>query len=200
MVDVLAEWSQAHGGYDVSRSLLVRNWLRAMTWMARPMVARGVPADAVTAAGVAAAVVAARSARRPARRPAAAFVLLSAVLDGLDGAVARQRGSTGARGVVVDRAADRVADVLFPVALRRAGCPRRLAVAAGAASVAFEALRDARRAAGRHDIGTVTVAERPFRVVAVSVGLVTSPVAGAVTIVVMSGVGAWQLVVVDRQP
>lgn len=196
MVDVLAEWSQAHGGYDVSRSLLVRNWLRAMTWMARPMVARGVPADAVTAAGVAAAVVAARSARRP----AAALVLLSAVLDGLDGAVARQRGSTGARGVVVDRAADRVADVLFPVALRRAGCPRRLAVAAGAASVAFEALRDARRAAGRHDIGAVTVAERPFRVVAVSVGLVTSPVAGAVTIVVMSGVGAWQLVVVDRQP
>jgi len=196
VVDVLAEWSQAHGGYDVSRSLLVRNWLRAMTWMARPMVARGVPADAVTAAGVAAAVVAARSARRP----AAALVLLSAVLDGLDGAVARQRGSTGARGVVVDRAADRVADVLFPVALRRAGCPRRLAVAAGAASVAFEALRDARRAAGRHDIGAVTVAERPFRVVAVSVGLVTSPVAGAVTIVVMSGVGAWQLVVVDRQP
>jgi phosphatidylglycerophosphate synthase len=189
VVDALAEWSQRHGGYDVSRSLLVRTWVRAMTRLGRPLAVRGVPADAVTAVGVAAAVAAARAPRRM----AASLVLLSAVIDGLDGAVAAQQASTGVRGVVADRVADRTADVLFAVVLRRAGCPRGLAVASAAASLGFEGLRDVRRARGRGDIGTVTVAERPMRVAAVVIGLVTSPTAAAAALVMAAAIGARQL-------
>lgn len=189
--DLLDAWSREHGGYDADRSVLVRGWLAAMNRLARPLARRHVAPDLLSGLGVASAVAAVVA---PGRRLAAGLVMATAVLDGLDGAVARQRGLASARGGHVDRLADRVTDVLFATALARAGCPRRLAVGAGAATLAFEAQRDVARWSGRRGIGTVTVAERPIRVATVTLALAFAPAAGGAVVVAQCVVGAAQLV------
>lgn len=186
--DALEEWSRRHGGYDASTSVAVRGWLALVHALARPLARRGWSPDAVSLLGV----VSAGAACVAPRRAGAALVLTTAVLDGVDGALALQRGCDSRHGVAVDHLADRGTDVLFAVALARAGCPRRLATAAAGASVGYELLRDGLRFLGR-DTAAVTVGDRPFRVGTVAVALVVSPTAGAGVAAVQSAAGAVQL-------
>jgi len=186
--DALREWSRRHGDYDLSRSRLVRGWVRSMHRLAAPLARRRVSPHLVTAAGV---LCAAASTVAP-RRPAAALVVTCAVLDGVDGAVAVQRGVAGAAGTVVDHGADRVTDVLFAVALHRAGARRRTATAAAVGALGFEAARDVARLSGHARLDAVTVGERPMRVAAVAAGLLAAPTAGAVAVSVLTAAACVQ--------
>lgn len=191
--DALRHWSHLHDGYDVDRSRLVRGWLGLMHVLAQPLVARDVPATAVTVCGVAAAVGAAGSPGPV----ASVLVLATALCDGLDGAVAlgRRAGGlpTARHGTAIDHAADRVTDVLFAAALARAGAPRPLATAAGATTVGYELTRSWWRRSGRGG-PVVTVGERPIRVAVVCAGLVAAPTLGAATVVVLTSIAAARLV------
>jgi len=142
----------------------------------------------------AAAVLAAAGATRMPARAAAVAVGASVVLDGLDGAVAMQRGVDSAWGTVVDHVADRCSDCLFDVALRRAGAPKGLCTAAALSAVGFETLRGALRLAGSGDVARATWGDRPTRVAAVVLGLVAFPTAGAAAVTTVSVVGVGQLV------
>ena len=172
----LAAWSRRHGGYDVSRSRVVRGWLR-FVWAASAPFAR-VPADAVSAAGVVAAAGAVMTRSRP---TAAGLVVATGVLDGIDGAVARRRGRISDRGAFVDTAADRITDVLFLLALARAGARPSLVRMAAAGIGALEAQRSIARRRNE-PVTVVTLGERPFRVAYVALGLVSAPSAGAAVI------------------
>jgi CDP-diacylglycerol--glycerol-3-phosphate 3-phosphatidyltransferase len=92
----------------------------------------------------------------------AALVVVSAVLDGLDGAVARATGTATDRGRTLDHVADRTSDLALLVSLGLLGgsawAPPALAVA-GATTLAQESVR-----ARSGPLG-LTVAERPTRVV-----------------------------------
>jgi hypothetical protein len=95
---------------------------------------------------------------------------------------------------VIDHLADRITDVLFAVALRRAGARCGSAVAAGATTVGFELGRDVLRIAHRRPRSVVTIGERPTRVAATVIGLRTSPTAGAAAVCGLAVVSAVQLI------
>ena len=161
-------WAALHGG--IRPSALVRLWLRGVQRLAAGPVARVSP-DALSVAGVAAAggaaVVAAQGGRWP--LVAAALVVLAGVLDGLDGAVALRTGRARPLGAVVDAVADRVGDLLLVATLAVLGAPPAWCVAAGALTLLHEYLRARAGAAGMPGVGALTVAERPTRLVLVTV-------------------------------
>jgi phosphatidylglycerophosphate synthase len=156
-----AGWSQLHGGIDPARVPFLRGWLRFVGAVAAPLARAGVDPDALTATGVVAAGLAVWATPDQAGL-AVDCVLLSAVADGLDGAVAVARNRASTRGAAHDHIADRVADTAFALVLWRAGAPGWLALAAAGLSAAVE-LR-------RRQI-VLTVAERPTRIVCTVLGL-----------------------------
>jgi archaetidylinositol phosphate synthase len=173
--EALAAWSSRHGGYDVSRSRVVRGWLR-LVWALSAPLAR-VPAYVVSAAGV---VTAAGAVVAPVR-VGAGLVLATGVLDGVDGAVAHRHGLPSCRGALIDTTADRLTDVLFLLALARAGARRSVVTVAAAGTALLEVQRARARRRG-DPVSVVTPGERPFRVAYVALGLVTAPSAGAAVI------------------
>jgi CDP-diacylglycerol--glycerol-3-phosphate 3-phosphatidyltransferase len=96
---------------------------------------------------------------------AVAVVVLSALLDGVDGTVAILRGRVTRWGYVLDSVCDRVADACYLAAFWLAGAPGPLCAAAGGVVLLLEYLRARAAAAGMSEVGVVTVAERPTRVV-----------------------------------
>ena len=186
--DALRQWSQLHDGYDVDQSRLVRRWLTLIHWLAAPLSRRHVPPNAITAAGIAAAA-AAVVVDRPL---SAALVLLTAICDGLDGAVAIQRGRSSRHGTLIDHTADRVTDVLFALALWQAGASGWIAAVDVVAVLGYEATRARARRRGATE-ALVTAGERPIRVAVTVIGIAVAPTLGAAAIVVLCLVAMVQL-------
>jgi CDP-diacylglycerol--glycerol-3-phosphate 3-phosphatidyltransferase len=121
--------------------------------LAKPL--RAVPPTVITAAGVLLALDAVLLARSTPGLAAGA-VVLAAVCDGLDGAVAIVAERPTALGATADAVADRLADAAFAAVLWRCGVPWGLALACGALAVGVDLLRRLRRTPER-----ITVGERP---------------------------------------
>jgi CDP-diacylglycerol--glycerol-3-phosphate 3-phosphatidyltransferase len=135
-----------------------------------PLIAR-TPPDLISLAGVAVAAGALGVATAGGRWSllVAAMVVLSGLIDGLDGAVALRSGRARPLGAVIDAMADRVGDLLFAGILVVLGAPEPWCVAAVVLVLLHEYLRSRAQAAGMPGVGAVTVAERPTRVVLVTV-------------------------------
>lgn len=215
--EYLALWSGTHGGVDTRRRGFVRGWLSVVYLAARPFARWGVAPDVVSVLGVLVAVCVVPLAWAGGRWSllVVPVVLGSGLLDGVDGAVALMTGRSSAWGAVLDAVADRCSDLAFVVALLAvggfddAGWLVWLAAACGALTLLHEYLRARAGLAGLDDVGVVTVAERPTRVVitvmfALAAGIHPSqaPTLGAVALAVWAGsgvVGLGQLVVVVRR-
>ncbi len=210
----LDRWSALHGGYDPRSSVWVSGWLRLVYLVARPFAAAGVPPDAVTLLGVvaSAAVAALAWAGGGWSLVAALVVVLSGVLDGVDGAVAVMSDRATAFGHLLDSLVDRVSDLLYLGALALAGADPWLCVAGGVVTLLHEYARARAAAGGMPDVGTVTVAERPTRVIITALALAAAGVSavagraggpwaqvGAVAWLVLGLVGLVQLLVVLRR-
>ncbi|GLW32486.1 CDP-alcohol phosphatidyltransferase family protein [Actinoplanes regularis] len=164
-------WSGLHGGFDPRKgSWVVRGWVRTAYrigfWLSRNRVSP----MTVTTCGLLI------SLGVPAAVPvslllAALLVLVAAAADGLDGAVAVVSGRVTRTGFVYDSVADRVGEAAWLVAFWLAGAPGWLVTAAGAASWLHEYGRARAVAAGMSEIGVITVAERPTRVLIAGLGL-----------------------------
>lgn len=200
-------WQQLHGGYDPRGNVLVRGWLSGAYVVARPCAAAGASPDLVTLLGlvVGATAVPAAAAGGPWLLLAAAVVVLSGLLDNVDGAVAVLTGRATAWGQVLDAVADRVGDMLFLAALYVAGAPWTACVAGGSLMLLQEYLRARATAAGMTEVGVVTVWERPTRVVVTAAFLASAaalgnpwPALGAWAWVGLGCVGLGQLAVVVR--
>lgn len=173
--DYLSRWVALHGGANPTG--IIRGWLR-LTWrVARPLAARRVPPDLVTAAGllVAAAAVGFAAAGLPVA--VAVVVLLCGLLDGVDGAVAVLSGRVTRWGGVLDSLADRAGEAAFAAALFLLGGQPWWCLAAVASSWLLEYLRARAAAVGMPGIGVVTVGERPTRVIVVAVFCAVLPLA-----------------------
>ena len=202
-------WADLHGGYDPRGSALVRWWLSGVYAVAGPLAAARVPPDAVTALGVLVSAVAAGLAAGDGSAwlaGAALVVVVSGLLDNLDGAVAVLRGRPTPWGHLLDSLADRVSDLLYLAALWLAGADARLCAGGGVLMLLQEYTRARAAAGGMTDIGVVTVWERPTRVVVTaaflgSAATLGGPWAGlgAAAWVGLGVVGQAQLLVVARR-
>ena len=100
------------------------------------------------------------------------MMLIGALLDGVDGAVAVRADMATRWGKVLDPFADRCADLLLIATLVVLGAPLWLGVALGVLTLLLESVRAQAQAAGMTGPGVLTWWERPSRVIVVS-GAVT---------------------------
>lgn len=145
----------------------VRWWLGIAYRLGRPLAALGVSPTALTLVGVLVAVGAVPLAAAGGRWPvlAAVVVVVSGLVDNLDGTVAVLSDRITRWGALVDAVGDRVADTAYAVAFWALGAPVWLALAwAGLAFLAEYARARAQVLLGA-PVGIVTVGERPTRVV-----------------------------------
>lgn len=207
----LDRWSELHGGYDPRASAVIRVWLTGAYAAAYPMARLRVPPSVVTLLGVLVAAAALYPAWLGGRwlLLSAVLVALSGAVDSLDGAVAVMTGRTTRWGFVLDSLVDRLADVAYLVALWIVGAPGWLCVTAGVLMGLHEYARARAGHAGMRDVGTITVSERPTRVILTALVLLGCglhvPVAeqwataGAAAWAVVGAVGLVHLLVVIHQ-
>ena len=207
--EYLERWSRLHG--SAAPTGLIGWWLRLAYRLAVPFVRLRVGPDAVTVLGllVALAVVAPASAGGRWPLLSVLLVVVSGVLDNLDGAVAVLSGRTTRWGFVLDSLCDRISDAAYVAALAVAGAPWRLAVIAGGVAWLHEYARARAAVAGMPEVGVITVSERPTRVIVTAMFLLGAGLypaaaerwatAGAAAFATLGVVGLAQLLVVVRR-
>jgi phosphatidylglycerophosphate synthase len=168
------QWQELHGGYDPrSATIWVRFWLTLVYRIARPLARRGVQPDVVTLSSVwlAFAVFVPASAGGYWPILAGWVLVASGLFDTLDGCVAVLEKRTTRWGYVLDSLVDRVNDVIYLAAVVSVGAPLELAIAVGVGFFLLEYARARAGNAGGDDVGTVTVGERPMRVIFLSASI-----------------------------
>ncbi|MFI5484557.1 CDP-alcohol phosphatidyltransferase family protein [Micromonospora echinaurantiaca] len=181
--DYATAWARLHGGFDPRVAApVVRAWLRFAYHVGYVLARLRIGPTPVTAAGVLLCVLVPVFAVRPGDGPflGALFVLLAAVADSVDGAVAVATGRTTRLGYVYDSVADRLGEVAWLVAFWLVGAPGALVATAGALSWLHEYVRARAVAAGMREIGAVTVGERPTRVSVALAGLLLAGLTGLI--------------------
>jgi CDP-diacylglycerol--glycerol-3-phosphate 3-phosphatidyltransferase len=176
-------WSALHHGIDPQRVPLLMPWLRLLWRVARAV--RLVPPTAITVLG---GLLALDAVLLAGSLPGAAAgaVVLAALCDGLDGAVAVVAGRATHFGAVADAVCDRVADAAFAAVLWRCGAPWPLALVCAGLALGVDGLRRLRRIPGR-----ITVGERPtWTVCAALAGLSAAGTSADWPVVVCAGVWA----------
>jgi len=176
-------WAALHGGFDPRRAgTVVRGWLRTAYRIGATLGRWRVTPTAVTVAGLlcCAGVPVTATAAPTGLFAGAALVLLAAVADSVDGAVALATDRASRLGYVYDSTADRLGEACWLAAFWVVGVPVPLVVAAGGLTWLHEYVRARAVAAGMTEIGTVTVGERPSRVIVTVLALLAGGAAGLV--------------------
>lgn len=205
-------WRELHGGYDPrTGNRWLRGWLTVVHRVAGPLAARGVHPDVVTVASlcVASVVVVLAGAGGRWLLLATWVLVLSGLLDNLDGAVAVLQRRTTRWGYVLDSVVDRASDALYLVAMVLIGAPVELAAACGFLFFLLEYTRARAGNAGGDEVGVITMAERPTRVIVLAATLLsagalpaaadTLATAGTAVLAVLTAVATTQLLLVVRR-
>lgn len=205
----LQRWSELHGGVDPHGNRLVLGWLTVIHALASPLARAGWSPNAVTTLGLGIALLAlpAAAAGGGWLWAAALLILISGVVDSLDGAIAVMTGRTTKWGFVWDSVADRISDVVFVAALWFVGAPAQLCVAVIVLTFLLEYTRARAVAAGMNEVGVLSVWERPSRVLVCGMFLLAAAVnpagvqlAGGITRgwpSVMASAGVWVALVLS---
>lgn len=165
--EALDSWSRLHGGMDPRQIPWVRGWVLISHGCARPLVRLGVTANTVTVLGVVATAVALCVTMFGGWWPAVAalVILVAALLDGIDGAIAAQTRTASRWGRINDAVADRCSDVMLIGILVVVGAPSWLGISIVVLTLILETTRATAQAVGMTGPGAVTVWERPSRVI-----------------------------------
>ncbi len=163
--EYLRAWSSGHG--DSPTGGVIGIWLGVVHALASPLVRKGFGPNLVTALALAAALGATVGAAVGGGWVALSVLLVvaSGLLDGLDGAVAVLSGRTTRWGAVLDAVGDRLAEAAFVAALWLAGAPGWVCVVAGGVAWLHEYLRARAGQLGMAEVGVISVAEKPTRVI-----------------------------------
>jgi len=206
------QWSVLHGGYDPrTGNPWLRGWLTMVYAIARPLARRGVQPDVITISSIwlAAAVFVPANAGGRWAILAGWVLVASGLFDTLDGCVAVLEDRTTRWGYVLDSAVDRVCDAIYLAAVVSVGAPLELAVGCGFLFFFMEYVRARAGNAGGDEVGRITVAERPNRVIFLSASIHFGGVflaqrelvatTGMAVITAMTAVGVVQLLVAVRR-
>ena len=206
--EYFAAWSEGHGGYDPRHSKWAAGWLTVVHTIASPLVRIGFSPNALTGVGGLIALSVLLPAWHGGRLLllCPVLIVLSALLDSLDGGVAVMTGRSTQWGALLDSVVDRVGDSAYLVALWLVGAPVGACVAAGGITLIHEYVRARAAVLGVVDIGVITVWERPTRVVVAAMFLLGAGwyvphasqwvSAGAYASLALATVGISQLLVV----
>ena len=165
------KWSTTHGGYDPrAGSVWLKGWLSMVFFLARPLARRGVSPDVVTYSSIWLAGLVLVLAEVGGRWWIAAgwVMVASGLFDTLDGCLAVLEDRQTRWGYVLDSVVDRCCDGIYLLAVVAVGCPPELAVALMFGFFLMEYLRARAGNAGGDEVGRITVAERPTRVILLS--------------------------------
>ncbi|HAM23943.1 MAG TPA: CDP-alcohol phosphatidyltransferase [Actinobacteria bacterium] len=162
-------WAALHGGYDPRRNRLALAWMSVAHACARPLVAARFTPNAVTLLGLIVGCLAIWPASIGGRAAlwVPVVVIIAALLDNLDGAVAVMTSRTSRWGFVLDSTCDRITDAAFLAVLWLLGAPAWACAVGALLTLLVEYARARSAAAGMAEIGVVTVWERPMRVAVV---------------------------------
>jgi phosphatidylglycerophosphate synthase len=175
------QWAKLHGGYNLRQaSPLVRGWLWFAYRSARALAAVGMAPSTVTSVGVVLALGVVPAALAGGGWPvlAAVLVVLGALADSADGALALLTGRETRLGRLYDSVADRVTEAAWLTGLWALGAPGWLITFCGALAWMHEYLRARAAIAGLRGIGIVTAGERPTRVLVAAFGFGLAGAAG----------------------
>lgn len=193
----LDRWQALHGGFDPrTANPFLRRWLAFVYALARPLADTGIHPHVLTGLSL----LAAAGVLVTPLWAGVLLVLLSAVLDGLDGCVAVLQDRASRWGYVLDSAVDRCCDLLFVMVMVQIGGPVGLAAACGFGIFLLEYVRARAGNAGAGEVGAVTVAERPTRVLVTAFALALGQgEAGLWVLTAFTAVGLVQLVLGIRR-
>lgn len=194
-----AAWAGLHGGFDAREATAaVRGWVRVGYGVGTVLSRLRVPPTVVTSFGLLLSLLVPLFTARGREWPcyAALLVVLAAVADTVDGAVAVIASRITRIGSVYDGAADRVGEACWAIAFWMLGVPGPLAVACCAVGWLHEYVRTLATGAGMTaadeacrnppqpalSARSLTVGERPSRVLAVVAGLLLAGTAGLVSV------------------
>lgn len=185
-----AQWAAAHGGFDPRRaSAVAQLWLRTGYLLGRVLASLRINPTAVTVVGLllnlAVPVTAARGGGWP--LTGAVLVVVAAMADTVDGAVAIVSARTSTLGSLYDTLADRTAELCWLAAFWLLGTPMWLLVLCGAVAWLHEYVRARMATLGLSGTGSVTVGEWTGRVCVTVVALVLGGLIGVVSSAVAAG-------------
>jgi len=160
-------WSNLHGGAEVAG--VVAGWLSFSYQVARVCTALRITPNALTALGLISAITMALS-----TYAAIALLLLATSLffDGIDGSVAIVQGRDSKWGSLLDSLADRISEALWLYMGWRIGIPAWIVIAMWTIASTQEYARARMASLGHHEVGVVTITERPVRAIFMALALI----------------------------
>jgi archaetidylinositol phosphate synthase len=156
--DFLKEWSSLHGNAEIKGA--VRGWLTISHRVCRILLTLRITPNSLTLISL---VFAALYLNSIASNWAIAFLVASLMVDGLDGTLAIISGRVTRFGAALDSIIDRVVEALWVIGLYQLGAPLIWVLIAWIASFTQEYMRARAGGLGVHEIGVVTISERPIR-------------------------------------
>jgi phosphatidylglycerophosphate synthase len=159
-VEFKNRWSTLHGGADVEG--VVGRWLSFSFQAARVCTALRITPNVLTFMGLATAIAMGLS-----TYAAIALLLLviSLFFDGIDGSVAIVQERTSQFGALLDSIADRIAEAFWLYMGWRLGIPAWLVITMWMVASTQEYARARMASLGHHEVGVVTITERPVRAI-----------------------------------
>ncbi len=165
--EFFATWSKLH--LDAPITGIVKGWLSISYPLARVLCALRITPNALTVLGV---ILAAAALFFPTSVIALIFIALSLICDGVDGSVAIISGRASDLGSILDSIADRITEALWFFAAYQWGIAPEICLILFALSLTQEYARARMASLGFHELGVVTIAERPVRASAIAIFMV----------------------------
>jgi CDP-diacylglycerol--glycerol-3-phosphate 3-phosphatidyltransferase len=165
--EFFATWSKLH--LDAQIKGIVKGWLSISYVIARGLSALRITPNMLTLLGVLSGVA---LLFYPISILGLIFLVLSLIFDGIDGSVAIVSGKVSKFGATLDAIADRITEALWFFALYQWGIAPEICLALFALALTQEYARARMASLGFHEIGVVTIAERPVRASAIAIFMV----------------------------
>lgn len=161
------KWSELHGSAQVKG--VVKVWLTLSYWLSRPLVALLITPNALSYISILAGgtfLLLAKS------NWAILLLVLSLLLDGIDGSVAILGDKTTKYGALLDSVADRIVEAFWILGLYVMGAPWQPLFVIWLASYIQEYMRARSSSLGVTEILLVTWSERPVRASLIFIALI----------------------------
>ena len=156
--DFFQQWSSLHGNATITG--VVRGWLTISYKTCRILLKLRLTPNSLTLMSL---IFAGLYLNYIATDWAIAFLVLSLMADGIDGTLAIISHRITRFGAALDSIVDRVVEALWVIGLYQLGAPLMWVLIAWVASFTQEYMRARAGGLGVHEIGVVTVSERPIR-------------------------------------